>query len=68
MLNFWKTIQSKKSQTLSANTNNVGLSFTSDGLMPLKDFEFSESGMYILYYIYGNTHLSLLFANRSLCS
>lgn len=52
MLNFWKTIQSKKSQTLSVSTNNVGLSFTGGGLMPLKDFEFCESGMYILYFIY----------------
>jgi hypothetical protein len=44
MLNFWKTIQSKKSPTLSANINNVGLSLTGDGLMPLKDFEYDEKG------------------------
>lgn len=68
MLNFWKTIQSKKSQTLSVSTNNVGLSFTSGGLMPLKDFEFCENGMYILYSIYENTYLSILFSDRSICS
>lgn len=44
MLNFWKTIQSKKSTTLSANINNVGLSLTGDGLVPLKDFEYDEKG------------------------
>uniref|UniRef100_A0A2S2R7Q0 A-kinase anchor protein 10 n=1 Tax=Sipha flava TaxID=143950 RepID=A0A2S2R7Q0_9HEMI len=46
MLNFWKTIQSKKSPTLSANINNVGLSLTGDGLMPLKDFEYDEKDLY----------------------
>jgi len=45
MLNFWKTIQSKKSSTSSANINNVGLSIIGDGLLPLKDFEYDESGM-----------------------
>lgn len=46
MLNFWKTIQSKKSPTLSTNLNNVGLSLAGDGLVvPLKDFECGESGM-----------------------
>lgn len=45
MLNFWKTIQSKKSPTPSANINNVGLSIIGDGLLPLKDFEYGESGM-----------------------
>lgn len=44
MLNFWKTIQSKKSPSLSANINNVGLSLTGDGLVPLKDFECGEKG------------------------
>lgn len=47
MLNFWKTIQSKKSPVLSANTNNVGLSLAGDGLMPLKDFEYDEKGWYL---------------------
>lgn len=44
MLNFWKTIQSKKNPALSINLN-VGLSLTNDGLIPLKDFECGESGM-----------------------
>lgn len=44
MLNFWKTIKSKKNPALSTNLNNVGLSLTGDGLMPLKDFECGESG------------------------
>jgi len=45
MLNFWKTIQSKKSPTSSANINNVGVSLSGDGVLPLKDFEYRESGM-----------------------
>lgn len=44
MLNFWKTIQSKKSPTASADINNVGLSLSSNGLAPLKDFEYSDNG------------------------
>lgn len=45
MLNFWKTIQSKKNPSLPSNINNVGLSLTGGGLTPLKDFEYGESGM-----------------------
>lgn len=45
MLNFWKTIQSKKSPTLSANSNNIGLSVSGDGLVPLKDFVCGKNGM-----------------------
>jgi len=45
MLNFWKTIQSKKSSILSANSNNIGLNISGDGLVPLKDFVCDENGM-----------------------
>jgi len=45
MLNFWKTIQSKKGSTLSVNSNKVELNLNGDGLSPLNDFEFCESGM-----------------------
>ncbi|XP_026804615.1 A-kinase anchor protein 10, mitochondrial [Rhopalosiphum maidis] len=48
MLNFWKTIQSKKNPTSSANINNTGLNISSDGLLPLKDFEYGESDLYAL--------------------
>lgn len=42
MLNFWKTIQTKKNSTLS---NNVGLSVIGNGFAPLIDFEYEEIGM-----------------------
>lgn len=45
MLNFWKTIQSKKNPMSSANINNTGLNINSDGGLPLKDFEYDENGM-----------------------
>lgn len=45
MLNFWKTIQSKKSSTLSVGSIKIEPSLNGDGIAPLKDFEFCESGM-----------------------
>lgn len=60
MLNFWKTIQSKKSSTVSADINNVGLSLSGNGLAPLKDFEYSDNGTLLYFTLYLRNLLYLL--------